>query len=41
LDIAPDLTGIAFAKAVDLLAAKQLVLEQVGGVMLTPGPNQH
>jgi hypothetical protein len=41
LDIAPDLIPHAFVQAVGLIAAKQVVLEQVGlGVGLV-GPNQH
>jgi hypothetical protein len=41
LDIAPDLTGIAFAKAADLLSGKQIVLEQVGLGMAMPRPDGH
>jgi hypothetical protein len=41
LDIAPDLIPHAFVQAVNLVSAKQVVLEQVGlGVGLV-GPNQH
>jgi hypothetical protein len=41
LDIPPDLSGIAFAKAADLLSGKQIVLEQVGLGMAIPQGNQH
>jgi hypothetical protein len=41
VDIPPDLIPHAFVQAINLIAAKQVVLEQVGlGVGLV-GPNQH
>jgi hypothetical protein len=41
LDIPPDLIPVAFSKAIDLLASKQVVLEQVGLGMAIPRGNQH
>jgi hypothetical protein len=41
LEIPPDLTGIAFSKAADLLSGKQIVLEQAGGILPMQGVNQH
>jgi hypothetical protein len=41
LDIAPDLIPHAFVQAVGLIAAKQVVLEQVGLGGLPMMPNQH
>jgi hypothetical protein len=41
LDVAPDLAGIAFSKAVDLLSGKQIVLEQVALGMAIQQGNQH
>jgi hypothetical protein len=41
VDIPPDLVPIAFEKAVDMLAGKQIVLEQVGLGMAMPRGNQH
>jgi hypothetical protein len=41
LELPDDLRGIAFAKAVDLLSGKQIVLEQVGLGMAIPQGNQH
>jgi hypothetical protein len=39
-DIPPDLVPIAFEKAIDLIANKQIVLEQVGLGMAMPQGNQ-
>jgi hypothetical protein len=41
IDIPADLIPVAFEKAVDLLAGKQIVLEQVGLGMAMPRPNEH
>jgi hypothetical protein len=41
VDIPPDLIPVAFEKAIDLLAGKQIVLEQVGIGMAIPQGNQH
>jgi hypothetical protein len=41
LDIAPDVIPAAFVQAVQLVAAKQVVLEQVGLGGLPMMPNQH
>jgi hypothetical protein len=41
LDVAPDLVGIAFSKAADLLSGKQIVLEQAGGILPMQGAHQH
>jgi len=41
LDIAPDLIPHAFVQAVGLVAAKQVVLEQVGLGMAMPKLNEH
>jgi hypothetical protein len=40
-EIPPDLVPIAFEKAIDLLAGKQIVLEQVGLGMAMPKLNEH
>jgi hypothetical protein len=39
VDIPPDLIPVAFEKAIDLLAGKQIVLEQVGLGMAMPQGN--
>jgi hypothetical protein len=41
LDIAPDLVTAAFVQAVQLVAAKQIVLEQVGLGMAMPRGDGH
>jgi hypothetical protein len=41
VDIPPDLIPVAFEKAIDLLAGKQIVLEQVSLGMAIPQGNQH
>jgi hypothetical protein len=41
VDIPPDLVPIAFEKAIDLLAGKEIVLEQVGLGMAMPRGDGH
>jgi hypothetical protein len=41
VNIPPDLIPVAFEKAIDLLAGKQIVLEQVGLGMAIPRGNEH
>jgi hypothetical protein len=41
VNIPPDLIPVAFEKAIDLLASKQVVLEQVGLGMAMPRGDHH
>jgi hypothetical protein len=41
VNIPPGLIPVAFEKAIDLLAGKQIVLEQVGLGMAIPRGNEH